>query len=334
MSLTDRCNLRCRYCMPREIYGADHMFLEREELLSFEEIARLTGIFAAVGVTKLRLTGGEPLLRRNLECLVEKLASVDGIEDIALTTNGLLLAGQAARLANAGLGRVTVSLDALEPRALARMSDAPIGPQRILEGIDAAQVAGLSPIKVNMVVRRGVNDHCIVEMAEHFRHRRETLRFIEYMDVGSSNGWRPAEVVTSAEILAAIDGRWPLEPVRAERCGEVATRYRYLDGAGEVGFVSSISQPFCGGCNRARLSADGKLFKCLFARAGYDLRGLLRGGAGDLEIARHLEGIWAQREDRYSAKRSGEVSGDLDREIPAAEAGSGNQKVEMSYIGG
>jgi len=329
ISVTDRCNLRCRYCMPREVYGPGHAFMERSELLSFEEITRIARVLAGQGVTKLRLTGGEPLLRRELARLVEMLAGVEGIEDIALTTNGLLLAPAAAALADAGLSRVTVSLDALEPQALRSMSDTPVSPARILAGIAAASDAGLAPVKVNMVVRRGFNEHQVIAMAEHFRHRTEILRFIEYMDVGSTNGWRLQEVVSGEEILASIAARWPLEPVERERPGEVATRYRYRDGGGEIGVIHSVSEPFCGACSRARLSADGRLFTCLFARRGHDLRTPLRDGCSDEAIARRTAAIWGAREDRYSAERS-ERTGDA----PDAPDARQPPKVEMSYIGG
>jgi cyclic pyranopterin phosphate synthase len=333
ISVTDRCNLRCRYCMPREVYGAGHVFLPRSELLSFEEIARLARVLAAQGVDKLRLTGGEPLLRRDLERLVAMLAEIDGINDVALTTNGLLLAGKARALADAGLSRVTVSLDALEDETLHEISDAPISAARVLEGINAAVDAGLHPVKVNMVVRRGVNEECVIAMAEHFRHRPQTLRFIEYMDVGSTNGWTDAEVVPAAEVVVRIAARWPLEPLAPARDGEVASRYRYLDGGGEIGLIHSVSAPFCAACNRARLSADGKLFTCLFARRGHDLRALLRGGASDLDLAERTHAIWGARSDRYSAERA-------IRELPSAAAADGAPageqplKVEMSYIGG
>jgi len=323
ISVTDRCNLRCRYCMPREVYGPGHAFMERSELLSFEEIARLARVLAGQGVGKLRLTGGEPLLRRELPRLVEMLGRIDGIEEIALTTNGLLLAPAASDLAGAGLDRVTVSLDALEPEALRSMSDTAVDPERILAGIAAASDAGLAPVKVNMVVRRGFNEHQVLEMAGYFRHRPEILRFIEYMDVGSSNGWRLEEVVPAQEILAAIAARWPLEALDRARAGEVATRYRYRDGAGELGVIHSVSEPFCDSCSRARLAADGRLFTCLFARRGHDLRSLLRDGSSDDEIARATATIWGAREDSYSAQRG---------QLTAATAGS--PKVEMSYIGG
>jgi cyclic pyranopterin phosphate synthase len=323
ISITDRCNLRCRYCMPKEVFGAGHVFLPRSELLSFEEIARVTRVLAGQGVDKLRLTGGEPLLRRDLERLVEMLAGIDGIRDLALTTNGLLLAGKARSLADAGLNRVTVSLDALDDATLHAISDAPISATRVLAGMDAAVAAGLSPVKVNMVVRRGVNEGCVLAMAERFRHTPQVLRFIEYMDVGSTNGWTGEDVMPAGEILERIAARWPLEALAPTRAGEVATRHRYSDGGGEIGMIHSVSEPFCGSCSRARLSADGKLFTCLFARRGHDLRALLRGGASDLEIAERTRGIWSARGDRYSAERAA-------RERASEEPA----KVEMSYIGG
>jgi GTP 3',8-cyclase len=322
VSVTDRCNLRCPYCMPREVFGAGFEFMPREQLLSFEEITRLVRLFARAGVTKVRLTGGEPLLRRGLERLVEMLASVAGIEQLALTTNGLLLTpARARRLADAGLTRATISLDALDPEVLSTMSGASVSPERALAAVDAAAAAGLRPVKVNMVVRRGANDHCVTAMAEHFRGSGHVLRFIEYMDVGTTNGWCPDEVVPAAEILAAVEGRWPLEPLAAERDGEVARRYSYRDGGGEVGVIASVSDPFCGGCSRARLSADGQLFTCLFARQGHDLRALLRSGTPDGALENALRGTWESRADRYSEQR-GRPS------RPQAK------KIEMSYIGG
>jgi len=324
ISVTDRCNLRCPYCMPREVFGRDHAFMAREELLSFEEIARLARQFAALGVTKVRLTGGEPLLRRELERLVEMIAAIPGIDDIALTTNGTLLAARAGTLRDAGLSRVTVSLDALDEQVFRSMSDTRLPLARVLAGIDAALAAGLAPLKVNMVVRRGVNDHCALELAEHFRGRPETLRFIEYMDVGASNGWRLAEVVPAAELRDAIDARWPLEPIVPDRLGEVATRYRYRDGAGEIGFIHSVSAPFCSSCTRARLSADGRLHTCLFATHGHDLRALLREGASDDDLAREIALIWTARGDRYSAARAEQTT----------RRGSAHPRIEMSYIGG
>ncbi|MCW3019385.1 MAG: molybdenum cofactor biosynthesis protein MoeA [Solirubrobacterales bacterium] len=334
ISVTDRCNLRCVYCMPKEVFGAGYAFLPRGELLSFEEIARVARVLAAQGVDKLRLTGGEPLLRRNLERLVEMLAGIEGIEDVALTTNGLLLAGKARSLADAGLSRVTVSLDALDDDTLHAVSDAPISATRVLDGIDAAAAAGLSPVKVNMVVRRGVNEDCVVAMAERFRHSDQVVRFIEYMDVGSTNGWTGADVVPAAEILERIAQRWPLEPLAPTRAGEVATRYRYRDGAGEIGLIHSVSAPFCASCARARLSADGKLFTCLFARSGHDLRALLRGSATDREIAERTHAIWSARADRYSAERAERYSADSAERAEREQALDEPAKVEMSYIGG
>jgi cyclic pyranopterin phosphate synthase len=328
ISVTDRCNLRCRYCMPREVYGPEHAFLARGELLSFEEIARVARVLADQGVEKLRLTGGEPLLRRDLERLVAMLAEIDGIEDVALTTNGLLLAGKARALADAGLSRVTVSLDALDDDTLRALGDAPTSVERVLEGIDAATAAGLAPVKVNMVVRRDFNEHCVLAMAAHFRHRPQVLRFIEYMDVGSTNGWRSEDVVPAAEILERVGALWPLEPLAPQREGEVATRYRYRDGSGEIGLIHSVSAPFCASCTRARLSADGKLFTCLFARRGHDLRAPLRAGASDLELAERTHAIWGARGDRYSAERALAAQA-AERPTPASPA-----KVEMSYIGG
>jgi cyclic pyranopterin phosphate synthase len=338
ISVTDRCNMRCRYCMPRDVFGPGFRFLPRDELLSFDELARLGRIAARLGVRKIRLTGGEPLLRRELETLVQMLAAVAGIEEVAMTTNGLLLAPMARALADAGLRRVTVSLDALDDEVLETINDGPVSAARVLAGIEAALEAGLEPVKVNMVVRRGVNDHCIAPMAEHFRGRGVVLRFIEYMDVGTSNGWRAEEVVTGSEIVREIASLWPLEALEPRASGEVATRYRYLDGGGEIGVIQSVSEPFCGGCVRARVAADGKLFTCLFARRGSDLRSLLRGGANDEEIEDALRSIWRARSDRYSADRArraragqahGRSGGSRTTRGAAAEP-----KIEMSYIGG
>jgi cyclic pyranopterin phosphate synthase len=321
ISVTDRCNLRCGYCMPREVFGPDHAFLPREELLTFEEIARVAGVMAGQGVARVRLTGGEPLLRRNLDRLVSMLAAIPGIEDISLTTNGLLLARHAGVLAAAGLNRVTVSLDALDPGVLREVADAPIDPQQVLAGIDAAAAAGLAPVKVNMVVRRGLNDGEILAMAERFRGGGQVLRFIEYMDVGTTNGWRREEVVPAAEILELLGSLWPLEPLAPTHTGEVASRWRYVDGGGEIGLIHAVTAPFCHGCTRARLSADGKLFTCLFAAEGRDLRGPLRDGAGDGELAAIVGASWSARKDRYSAER-------------AARTDPPGERIEMSYIGG
>jgi cyclic pyranopterin phosphate synthase len=322
ISVTDRCNLRCGYCMPREVFGRDFAFLERSELLSFEEIERIARLAAGEGVQKIRLTGGEPLLRRDLPRLVEMLARIEGIEDLALTSNGTMLAAHARALADAGLQRVTISLDALDQEAFSSMGDTRLPVGRVLAGIDAAGAAGLGPVKVNMVVRRGVNDHCVAAMAEHFRGRDEVLRFIEYMDVGESNGWRLEQVVPASEILATIDARWPLRELPATREGEVASRWAYRDGAGEIGVIHSVTEPFCHGCTRARLSADGRLYTCLFASRGHDLRSLLRGGARDEQLVERLRGIWTARADRYSELRT------------APGRPQEGARVEMSYIGG
>jgi cyclic pyranopterin phosphate synthase len=320
LSVTDRCNFRCGYCMPREVYGRDHAFLPRSEILDFEEIARVVGAAAGLGVRKVRLTGGEPLVRRNLEELVRMLAEIPGVDDLTLTTNGSLLAGKADALAAAGLGRVTVSLDAIDDATFMRMNDVRFPVSRVLDGIEAARAAGLGPIKINSVVRRGLNDHAITELAGHFRGSGTVVRFIEYMDVGHTNGWRLDDVVPAAEVVATIDARWPLEPVDAEYRGEVARLYRYRDGSGEIGVIASVTQPFCGDCTRARLSADGSIYTCLFATFGHDLRGLLRSGVSDEGLADALRGIWTGRADRYSELRTLETV-----TLP---------KVEMSYIGG
>ncbi len=320
ISVTDRCNFRCVYCMPREFFGAEHAFLPRAELLTFEEIARLVRIFTRLGVEKVRLTGGEPLVRRELPVLVEQLAAIPGVRDLTLTSNGVLMAEHAAALAAAGLHRVTISLDADDDETFMRMNDAGVPVSRVLAGIDAAEAAGLGPIKLNMVVKRAWNEHAVLSMARRFRGTGRVLRFIEYMDVGSSNGWRLAEVVTAAEILATIGAEFPLEPMPPTHPGEVAERYRYADGGGEIGVIASVSRPFCGDCSRARLSADGQLYTCLFATAGHDLRALLRGGATDVELEAEVRRVWSARDDRYSEVRSADTPG-----LP---------KVEMSYIGG
>jgi len=320
ISVTDRCNFRCTYCMPKEVFGPDHAFLPRAEILDFEEIERIVRASVALGVRKVRLTGGEPLVRRNLERLVSMLAPIEGIDDLTLTTNASLLSAKAQLLAEAGLHRVTVSLDALDDPTFQAMNDVGFPVSRVLDGIAAALDAGLGPIKVNSVVRRGLNEHAIGDLAEHFRGTGTTVRFIEYMDVGHSNGWRLDDVVPAAEVVATIDARWPLEPVNPEYRGEVAQRYRYRDGAGEIGVISSVTQPFCGDCTRARLSADGNLYTCLFATAGHDLRGLLRSGADDAALADAMRVIWTGRDDRYSELRTLETV-----DLP---------KVEMSFIGG
>jgi cyclic pyranopterin phosphate synthase len=318
ISVTDRCNFRCVYCMPKEVFGRDYKFLERRELLTFEEIERLARAFAAHGVEKIRITGGEPLVRRDLERLIELLAAIDGL-DLTLTTNGSLLPQKVTALRVAGLRRVTVSLDSLDNETFAAMNDVDFPVQRVLDGIDAAAAAGL-PVKVNMVVKRGVNDDAILPMAHEFRERGHILRFIEYMDVGHTNGWRMDDVVPAAEIVQTIDAELPLEPVEPNYCGEVARRWRYKDGGGEIGVIASVTQPFCGDCTRARLSAEGRLYTCLFAVRGHDLRALVRGGASDEELRDAIGRVWVGRGDRYSELRSAETAG-----LP---------KVEMSYIGG
>jgi GTP 3',8-cyclase len=317
ISVTDRCNFRCVYCMPKEVYGRNHRFLDRRELLTFEEIARVAGIFVSAGVRKLRLTGGEPLLRRDLERLIEQLAALDA--DLTLTTNGSALPQKAQALADAGLRRVTVSLDALDDETFRALNDVDFPVDRVLAGIDAAAAAGL-PVKVNAVVKRGANENQIVPMAAFFRERGHTLRFIEYMDVGNTNGWRLDDVVPAKEIVAQLDEAFGIEPVEPGYRGEVARRYRYRDGRGEVGVIASVTQPFCGDCTRARLSAEGRLFTCLFAVRGTDLRAPIRSGASDTELETAIRGVWSGRKDRYSELR--------------AEATEGLEKVEMSYIGG
>lgn len=320
ISVTDRCNFRCTYCMPKEVFGRDFEFLPARLLLSFEEIARLARIFVDAGVEKIRITGGEPLVRRDLERLVAMLAALDGVRDLTLTTNGSLLAKKAQALKDAGLRRVTVSLDSLDDAVFKAMNDVEFPVARVLEGIEAARAVGLAPIKINMVVQRGVNDTSIEDMARHFHGSGATLRFIEYMDVGTTNGWRLDDVVPAAEIVARVNAVLPLEPVEPSYRGEVAQRYRYLDGGGEIGVISSVSQPFCGDCTRARLSSEGKLYTCLFGTSGYDLRTPLRNGTPDDEIAAAVRGVWTRRRDRYSELRT------LDT--------TRLRKVEMSHIGG
>jgi GTP 3',8-cyclase len=319
ISVTDRCNFRCVYCMPKEVYGRDYRFLERRELLTFEEIARLTRAFAGLGVEKVRLTGGEPLLRRELERLIEMLAAIPGL-DLTLTTNGSLLPQKAQTLADAGLERVTISLDSLDDGVFKAMNDVDVPVERVLAGIEAAAAAGLAPVKVNMVVKRGANEESILPMARYFRESGHILRFIEYMDVGHTNGWRLDDVVPAEEIVATIHDELPLEPLEPNYPGEVARRYRYVDSSGEIGVIASVTQPFCGACTRARLSAEGRLYTCLFAVEGQDLRALLRGGATDGELATAIAAVWRARGDRYSELRSAQTAG-----LP---------KVEMSYIGG
>ncbi|HEX6402607.1 MAG TPA: GTP 3',8-cyclase MoaA [Pseudonocardiaceae bacterium] len=321
ISVTDRCNFRCCYCMPRDVFGTDFPFMKTSELLTFEEITRLTKLFADLGVRKVRLTGGEPLLRHGIERLIEQLAAIDGIDEVAMTTNGSLLAKKAQALRDAGLARVTVSLDSLDPEIFRAMSDVKIPVARVVEGIAAAAAAGLTPVKVNAVVKRGVNEgQGILDLAAFGRDHGYVVRFIEFMDVGATNGWQMDEVVSAAEIVDTINAAWPIEPLDPNYLGEVAARYRYLDGSGEVGLITSISQPFCGTCTRARLSAKGELYTCLFAGLGHDLRGPMRDGATDDELVERITGIWRSRTDRYSAERT--------------TATRGLAKVEMSYIGG
>ena len=324
VSVTDRCNFRCTYCMPKEVFDKDYRFLPHADLLSFEEITRLARLFVAHGVEKIRLTGGEPLLRKDIERLIEMLAGLttrDGRPlDLTLTTNGSILARKARALAAAGLKRVTVSLDGLDDAVFRRMNDVDFPVDAVLAGIDAAAAAGLAPIKVNMVVKRNVNDHEILPMARRFKGSGRIVRFIEFMDVGSSNGWRLDDVVPSREVVQRIDAELPLEPAEPNYGGEVAERWRYRDGGGEIGVISSVTQAFCRDCTRARLSTEGRLYLCLFASGGYDLRELLRGGAGDAQISDAIGRIWQKRSDRYSELRG--------------RATTEQRRIEMSYIGG
>jgi cyclic pyranopterin phosphate synthase len=321
ISVTDRCNFRCTYCMPKEVFGRDFAFLHRDELLTFEEITRLTRHFVRMGVRKVRLTGGEPLLRRDLEQLIAQLGSIDGLEDIALTTNGSLLTPQKARaLKAAGLERVTISLDSLDDATFRAMNDVSFPVSRVLDAIDVAAEAGLTPVKIDVVVKRGMNDRDIADIARRFRGTGHIVRFIEYMDVGNSNGWRIDDVVPGLEILAVLQSLAPLAPADANYFGEVAERWMWADGSGEVGIITSVTQPFCGSCTRARLAANGELYLCLFAGTGHDLRALLRSDASDDAIAEVLANIWSGRTDRYSEERSAVTPG--------------LRKVEMSHIGG
>jgi cyclic pyranopterin phosphate synthase len=320
ISVMDRCNFRCPYCMPEDKYHKDFQFLSSSERLSYSEITRLAQIFAGLGVQKLRITGGEPLLRPGIADLVGDLSRIAGIDDVALTTNGVLLAQHAAPLKAAGLDRVTVSLDSLDHEVFRAMSGGRGSKDRVLEGIAEARQAGLEPIKINTVVKRGVNDHTVLDLVEHFRGTGVIVRFIEYMDVGTINHWQASDTVPSARLVEMIQARWPLRPVEPGYHGEVANRYAFEDGAGELGFISSVSSPFCGSCTRARLSSDGQLFTCLFASSGTDLKGPLRGGASDAELRDLINRAWTARDDRYSELRAG-----LD---------GGGQKVEMYYIGG
>lgn len=321
ISVTDRCNFRCTYCMPAEIFGERYQFLPRSELLTFEEIARLVRLFARLGVHKVRLTGGEPLVRQQIERLVEQIAAVDGIDDVALTTNGFLLPQQAGALRAAGLGRVTISLDSLDEGVFRQMNGDRARLEQVLVGIDAARAAGFAPIKINAVVQRGVNDHTLVDLARFGKDNGYIVRFIEFMDVGTRNGWAMEHVVPAREIVSRIDAVLPLEPVPPNYPGEVARRYRFRDGSGEIGVIASVTQPFCGGCTRLRLSPEGSLFTCLFAAAGTDLRAPLRAGASDGELEQIVRGVWHRRTDRYS-------------EIRSSLTEPRQQKVEMYHIGG
>jgi cyclic pyranopterin phosphate synthase len=323
ISVMDRCNFRCPYCMPRETFHAKYRFLGSGERLSFDEIVRVARLFVQLGVRKLRLTGGEPLLRANLADLVGDLTAIPGVEDVALTTNGVLLAQHAAELKAAGLNRVTVSLDSLDPAVFTRMSGGLGSVEEVLQGLAHARRAGLAPIKVNAVIQRGINDDTVLDLVEHFRGTDVIVRFIEYMDVGNRNEWRADLVVPSKELLARIGARWPLEPLKGNYRGEVSRRYRFTDGRGEIGFISSVTQPFCGSCTRARLSSDGILYTCLFATRGTSLRDELRGGASDAHLLERIRTVWLGRADRYSELRA------RLRESTAAQP-----KIEMYYIGG
>ena len=321
ISVTDRCNFRCTYCMPAEVFGEGYKFLPREALLSFEEIERLARVIVRLGAVKLRMTGGEPLVRQDIEQLVAMLAPIEGVDDFAMTTNAYFLPQKAQALKEAGLRRVTVSLDSLDDDVFQRMNGKRSNVQKVLAGIDAADKAGLGPIKINAVVQKGVNDHTIVDLARYCKDRGYIVRFIEYMDVGTMNGWRMDDVVPAAEIVAMIDAEMPLEPVGRNYRGEVAKRYRYRDGAGEIGLITSVTQPFCGACTRMRLSPEGQIFTCLFGSKGTDLRDPLRSGATDDEIEAIIRNTWGQRIDRYSEER-------FDLTTPRDE------KVEMYHIGG
>ena len=323
ISLTDRCNFRCTYCMPAEIFGESYKFLPKAEILTFEEITRLAGIFVGMGVTKLRLTGGEPLLRTDLPRVVGMLSQIDPSVDLTLTTNAYLLPQQAPALKAAGLQRITISLDTLDDEIFKQMNGRGFPVQRVLEGIESAANAGLAPIKINAVVQKGVNDHTVVDLARHFKGTGHIVRFIEYMDVGNRNGWKWDQVVPADEVVAMIDREMPLEPVPGNYQGEVANRYRYRDGTGEIGVIASVTKPFCGDCTRARLSTDGKLYTCLFAANGVDLRDLMRAGATDAELNARIRGIWSRRTDRYSEERT-----------ELAPLQNSRQKVEMYHIGG
>ncbi len=321
ISVTDRCNFRCPYCMPEEIYGERYSFLDRDSVLTFEEITRIARILVGLGVSKIRLTGGEPLVRNQVDRLVAMLSEIDGLDDLAMTSNGYLLAQMAQKLKDAGLQRITVSLDSLDEDIFKQMNGRGFGTQRVIEGIAAAQQAGLAPIKINSVVQRGVNEHAIVDLARFAKERGYIVRFIEYMDVGNLNGWQPTQVVSADEIVALIDAEMPLKAVDGNYDGEVALRYAYADGEGEIGVIASVTKPFCGGCTRLRLSPEGAIVTCLFSGAGPDLRGPMRGGATDDELEAIVRSTWGGRTDRYSELRS-------------QSADEPHKKVEMYHIGG
>ena len=323
ISVTDRCNFRCPYCMPAEIFGEAYEFLPREEILTFEEIARLVGLFAEFGINKARITGGEPLLRTELHQLIRQVAAIDGIEDVTLTTNGYLLAQQAEELQKAGLDRITVSLDSLDDEVFKQMNGRGFGSRRVLHAIQKASDVGLRPVKINAVVQRGVNDHTVVDLARHFKGTGHIVRFIEYMDVGNRNGWKLDQVVSAEEIIARIDAEMPLETLESNYSGEVAERYRYRDGGGEIGVIASVTRPFCGACTRLRLSTDGQIFTCLFASTGVSLRDPMREGATDGDMRELITRIWERRTDRYSEERAANTPGVV---TP--------RKIEMYQIGG
>lgn len=328
ISVTDRCNFRCTYCMPAEIFGERYEFLARDAILSFEEIERLVGLMVPLGVSKIRITGGEPLLRHELPRLIRGIRSIPGIDDIAMTTNGTLLKYMAGQLYREGLSRMTISLDSLDPGVFHAMNGERLDVAKVLEGIETAEQVGFRPLKINCVVQKGVNDHTLVELARHFKDRGHIVRFIEYMDVGTKNTWKLEQVVPADEIVARIDRELPLEPIAANYRGEVARRYRYRDGGGEIGLITSVSKPFCGDCSRARLSTDGQLVTCLFATGGTDLRTPMREGASDAELTSIIRGIWTRRGDRYSEERGEILRGERD----PGESRSG--RVEMYQIGG
>ncbi len=323
ISVTDRCNFRCTYCMPAEIFGEGYQFLRKAEILTFEEITRLAELFVRLGVEKIRITGGEPLLRQELEKLVEQLSRIEGVTDLTLTTNGYLLPNVARSLKEAGLERITVSLDSLDEDVFKALNGRRFGVEKVLEGIRAAEAAGFSRLKINTVVQKGVNDHTLVDLARYFRGSGHIVRFIEFMDVGTINGWKMDQVVSAEEVLKRIGDVYPLEPVAPNYRGEVANRFRYLDGHGEIGVIASVTRPFCGDCTRARLTTDGKLYTCLFAGQGTGLREPVRAGASDADLLGAIEGVWQSRDDRYSELRT----------IETPEAGQA-PKIEMYQIGG